>query len=89
MFRMWIRLFKDNHMLKDMVVCDESADTRTKKVMNSIEKACYEMDLSKPIWLDSTVRDFQLHAKCRFTKDSFIEEVPFDYMEISVLEEDY
>ncbi len=89
MFRMWIRLFKDNHMLKDLVVCDESTDTRTRKVMNAIEKACYEMDLSKPIWLDSTVKDFQLHAKCRFTKDSFIEEVPFDYMEISILEEDY
>ncbi len=89
MFRMWIRLFKDNHMLKDLVVCDESTDTRTQKVMNAIEKACYEMDLSKPIWLDSTVKDFQLHAKCRFTKDSFIEEVPFDYMEISILEEDY
>ena len=89
MFRMWIRLFKDNHMLKDLVVCDESTDTRTQKVMNAIEKACYEMDMSKPIWLDSTVKDFQLHAKCRFTKDSFIEEVPFDYMEISILEEDY
>ena len=89
MFRLWIRLIHNNHLLNDMVVCDDSPETRTHKVMNAIEKACYEMDLSKPIWLDSTVRDFQLHAKCRFTKDSFIEDVPFDYMEISVLEEDY
>ena len=89
MFRLWVRLFRDNHMLKDLVVCDDSTDTRTHKVMNAIEKAGYELDLPKPIWLDSTVRDFQLHAKCRFTNDSFIEEVPFDYMEISVLEEDF
>ena len=78
-----------NHLIKDMVVCDETTDTRTHKVMNAIEKACYEMDLSKPIWLDSVVKDFQLHAKCRFTRDSFVEDVSFDYMEIQVIEEDY
>ena len=89
MFRLWVKLISDNHLIKDMVVCDETADTRTHKVMNAIEKACYEMDLSKPIWLDSVVKDFQLHAKCRFTRDSFVEEVPFDYMEIEVIEEDY
>ncbi len=89
MFRLWVKLINDNHLLRDMVVCDESMDTRTHKVMNAIEKACYEMDLSKPIWLDTTVRDFQIHAKCRFTKDAFIEEVPFDYMEIQVIEDDY
>ena len=88
MFRLQVRLIDDNHLINDMVVCDDSSDTRTHKVMNAIEKACYEMDLSKPIWLDTTVRDFQIHAKCRFTKDAFIEQVPFDYMEIQVIEED-
>ena len=89
MFRLWVRLVEDNHLIKDMVVCDESNDTRTYKVMNAIEKACYEMDLSKPIWLDNIVKDFQIHAKCRFYKDSFIDQVDFDYMEIQVIEEDY
>ncbi len=89
MMRIWFKLIKDNHLLKDTVICDDSADTRTLKVMNSLEKACYELDLSKPIWLDNTVKDFQIHAKCRFTKDAFIEEVPFDHMEMQVIEEDY
>ena len=89
MFRLWVKLIEDNHLIKDMVVCDDTVDSRTHKVMNSIEKACYEMDLSKPIWLKPIVRDFQIHAKCRFTKDAFIEDVPFDYMEIQVIEEDY
>ena len=88
MFRLWIRLVEDNHLLKDMVVEDDTMDTRTHKVMNAIEKGCYELDLSKPIWLKSTVHDFQLHNKCRFTKDAFIEDIPFDYMEIQVIEED-
>ncbi|MBQ9301887.1 hypothetical protein [Butyrivibrio sp.] len=89
MFRLWVKLIDDNHLIKDMVVCDDTVDSRTHKVMNSIEKACYEMDLSKPIWLKPIVKDFQIHAKCRFTKDAFIEDVPFDYMEIQVIEEDY
>ena len=89
MFRLWVKLISDNHLLKDMVVCDDTLDTRTHKVMDAIEKACYEMDLPKPIWLDNTVKDFQRHAKCRFTRDSFIEQVSFDYMEIQVIEEEY
>lgn len=89
MFRLWVRLFKDNHMLRDTVICDESEESRTHKVMESLEKACYEFDLAKPIWLKPNVKDFQVHSKCRFTQDSFIEEVPFDYMEIQVIEEGY
>ena len=89
MFRLWIKLIADNHLIKDMVVCDDTFDTRTHKVMNAIEKGVYEMDLPKPIWLDNTVRDFQLHNKCRFGRDSFIEDISFDYMEIQILEEDY
>ncbi len=33
MFRVWGKIFKDNHMLRDTVVCDDSNDTRTHKVM--------------------------------------------------------
>lgn len=88
MFRLWVRLVKDNHLINDMTIEDDTADTRTHKVFGAIEKACYGLDLPKPIWLDTTVRDFQLHNKCRFTPDAFMEEVPFDYMEIQVLEED-
>ena len=89
MLRIWFKLIKDNHLLKDTVVCDETMDTRTHKVINALEKACYELDLPKPIWLDSSVKDFQLHARCRFTRDAFIEEVPFDYMDMQVIEEDF
>ena len=45
-------------------------------------------DRGKPIWLSSNVSEFQRHSKTRFRKDSFIEEIPFDYLEIQVIEED-
>ena len=89
MFRLWGKLIEDNHLIKDTVICDSTMDTRTHKVMNAIEKACYELDLSKPIWLDTTVKDFQRHSKCRFTRVAFIEQIPFDYMEIQVIEDEY
>ena len=66
----------------------ESADNRTHKVCRALETACYELDLGKPIWLDSNVEEFRHHAKARFYQDSFMEEIPFDYLEIQIIEED-
>lgn len=86
--RIWFKLFKDNRMLQDLSITDEEKDTRTHKIFRALDEACYEFDLSKPIWLDHTVADFKRHAKARFYQDSFIEEIPFDYLEIQVLEED-
>ena len=87
MFRLWGKIWKDNRMEKDTVYEEESDDTRTHKVFRGLDEICHEFDLSQPIWLDSNIRDFQLHDKTRFTKDSFIESIDFDYLEIEVIEE--
>ena len=88
MFRLWAKIFKDNHLLQDMVIEDSSADTRTHKVFQALDQVCYQFDLSKPIWLDSTINDFRRHSKTRFTQDNFVEAIEFDYLEIHVIEED-
>jgi hypothetical protein len=88
MFRVWAKLWKDNHMTRDTVICDESDDRRTQKVFHALEQAAYEFDLGKPIWLDKTVREFQNHSRARFYQDNFIEEIDFDYLEFQVIEED-
>ena len=88
MFRLWVREFKETHMLKDIVIEDDTADTRTHKVFNSLEKACTALDLAVPIWLDNNIKDFKRTAKTRFRSGSFIEEIPVDYLEIQVIEED-
>lgn len=87
MFRLWGKIWKDNHMLRDMVYEEESGDTRTHKIFRGLEEICHEFDLSKPIWLDATVAQFKRHSKARFYQDSFIDEIDFDYLEIQVLEE--
>ena len=88
MFRMWGKLWKDNHMLQDTVICDASEKTRTQKVFAAIDEITLQFDLGKPIWLDKTVREFQQHSRARFDQDSFVEEIPFDYLEIQMIEED-
>ena len=90
MFRMWGKLWKDNHLLKDHVV--ENSDysmTRTAMIFQAVEEICQELDLSQPIWLDSNIKEFQRIARTRFRKDSFIESIDFDYLEIHVIEELY
>ncbi|MBQ9926494.1 MAG: hypothetical protein IJO65_00830 [Lachnospiraceae bacterium] len=88
MFRMWGKVFQDNHLIKDAVICNDSSDTRTHKVFQAIDEICYQFDLGKPIWLDATIAEFKRHDKARFYQDNFIESIDFDYLEIHVIEED-
>lgn len=88
MFRMWIRQIKDNRLLKDITVEDDSQETRTHKVFNAIDQACREFNIPRPIWLELNIKDFKRYSRTRFTGDSFVEELDFDYIEIRMLEED-
>lgn len=87
MFRLWGKIYKENRLIMDTVIFDSSDDTRTHKIFHALESICYEFDLSKPIWLDSTIRDFQKHDKARFYQDNFIDSIDFDYLEIQIIEE--
>lgn len=86
--RIWFKIFRDNKMLKDTTITttDESL-TRTKKIFAALDEACYAFDLPKPIWLDNNIHEFQRINKTRFTKDSFIETINFDYLEIHIISE--
>ncbi|MCI8576789.1 MAG: hypothetical protein HFG64_04605 [Lachnospiraceae bacterium] len=88
MFRMWGKIWKDNHLVRDTVVCiTDYSLSRTAMVFQSLDDICFEFDLEKPIWLDANISEFQRVAKTRFRQDSFIEVIEFDYLEIQVIEE--
>lgn len=89
MFRLWAKEFKDNHLIKDIVICNGDASiNRTRKVFMAIDEICHAFDLCTPIWLDSNINDFKRLDKTRFYQDSFVEAIDFDYLEIHVIEED-
>ncbi|MEH2943340.1 hypothetical protein VSQ32_10820 [Lachnospiraceae bacterium KK002] len=85
--RIWFKLCKDNRLLRDTVITDDSSDTRTHKIFHALEQVCYEFDLGRPIWLDATVSEFKRHGKARFYQDNFLEEISFDFLEIHMIEE--
>ncbi len=85
--RIWGKLWQDNHLLADAVVEDWSDDTRTHKIFHALTKLCMEFDLQEPIWLDSNIEEFKRHGRTRFRQDSFVEEIPFDYLELHIIEE--
>lgn len=63
MFRMWAKIFKDNRLIADTVICNDREDTRTHKVFQALDEICYEFDLGKPIWLDATIAEFKRHDR--------------------------
>ena len=88
MFRMWAKLITNTRIVKDTVICiSDYSLSRTSMVFQSLEEICYQFDLGKPIWLDSTVKDFKIHSKARFAQDNFIEPIDFDFLEIQIIEE--
>lgn len=89
MFRIWAKIWKENRLLKDLVVLDVAKDkNRTKKIFDSLDEICYSFDLSKPIWLDHNIEEFKRIDKTRFSADNFIDSIDFDFLEIQVIEED-
>lgn len=86
MFRLWGKIFESNHLLKDAVI-ERDDDTRTHRIMHAVDELCVMWDLSRPIWLDKNVNEFKKHSKTRFYKDSFIDSIDFDFLEIQILEE--
>ena len=80
MFRLWGKTFLHNRMTNDLVVCNDSEESRTTKIFQAVTEICQTFDLSEPIWLDINIRDFKRHSKTRFTQDNFIDRIDFDYL---------
>lgn len=89
MFCVWMKVMKETRLVRDTVIENDDPEmTRTKKVYAALEEGCHALNLSIPIWLGLNIKDFKRYAMTRFTKDSFIETIDFDYLEFRVLEED-
>lgn len=86
--RIWFKKFEETHLVGDLVIENFENVNRTKKVFDAITKACNTFDLGQPIWLESSIKDFQKHGKVRFNQDNFVEHIDFDYLEMQVIEED-
>ena len=88
MFRMWGKLVKNNRTIQDTVAeIPYGSLTRTQMVFQALDEICVRLDLGKPIWLDTNIREFQLRDRTRFGQDQFIETIDFDFLAIQIIEE--
>ena len=46
--RIWFKMMKDNHLLRDTTITDESDDTRTHKIFRAIDEAVSYTHLTLP-----------------------------------------
>ena len=87
--RIWCKLFEKNHMLKDTVMENyDMSMSRTAKVYDCLERACYEFDLEKPMWLDKNKREFISHARNPYNQENINEHIEFEKQHFQVIEED-
>ena len=87
--KIWFKEYKKSKMIRDCEIEDNGNETRTHKIFNSLEEASHKLDIAVPIWLDSNISEFKRSAKTRFSKDSFVEDIDFDFLEMMVTEEDF
>ena len=88
MFQMWGKLVENNHVLQDLTVCIDDEDTRTHKVFRALDEICDAWNLAKPIWLDQNYDELNKFGKTSFRQDHFIETIPFQELEIEIIEMD-
>ncbi len=86
--RIWFKMIKNAKIRRTLTITDTSNETRTHKIFGALDEICREWDLGKPIWLDANIAEFQQRSTTRFTRDNFMEEIAFDFLEMQVLEED-
>ena len=82
--KIWIRLHKGEKILRHTTIeLDETTtvDDFTKVVRNG----CHEIDAPTPLILASHVLHFAKFGVLRFYPDDYVEEVPFDKMEMEIM----
>ena len=78
--RLWIRLMKANKSLRDVTAAARRDDPEA-----ALREALPLLDLSQPMWMPRHRADWDEYAFTRFLPEHFVENVPFDRMEISYL----
>ena len=79
----WVRLMKKSRIEKDVTVDCAHADWQ-----EALEEACRKLDVGRPMVLPRHERDFAQFSQARFLKEHFIEDVPFDRMEVEFIDPD-
>ena len=80
---LWVRTFRHHRAdLQTTVPCNRA------EAHEALLKACHELDLPEPLWLDKNEREWTEFGMTRFMPDTFFETVPFERLEIEYIDPD-
>ena len=79
----WVRLMRKTKIDRDVTVPGTQEEWR-----EALEKACHDMDVPHPVLLPRHERDWAEFSQARFLRDQFMEDVPFDRMEVEFIDPD-
>ena len=81
--RLWARIIR-----KHRIERQGTYDCRYEDVEEALTELCHEFDIPRPIWLDKHRREYEEFRRTRFLPEHFMEEVPFQRLEIEYLDDD-
>lgn len=81
--RLWARIIR-----KQRIERQATQDCRYDEVEDALTELCREFDIPRPIWLDKHYREYSEFRRTQFLPEHFMEEVPFQRLEIEYLEDD-
>ena len=81
--RLWARIIK-----KHRIDRQATAECPREGVEDALTELCHEFDIPRPIWLNKHQREFDEFRRTQFLPEHFMEDVPFQRLEIEFLEDD-
>ena len=89
MLRIWGKIIKHNRIRQNHVAVNDDARLPVgERIHECIDEICMEFDLQRPIWLEQNKQDIKSYGRTQFRQDHFIEQIPFDALEIEIIEFD-
>lgn len=83
MTRLWARVIVRHRIQRQTTV--ECAFEDVESAMTDI---CHELDIARPLWLKKHEKEFREFRHTAFLPEHFMEDVPFDRLEIEFLEDE-
>lgn len=81
--RLWAKIIK-----KQRIERQATATCAWEDAEDALTELCHEFDIPRPLWLDKHHREFNEFRRTQFLPEHFMEDVPFQRLEIEFLEDD-
>ena len=79
----WVRLMHKTRIDRDVTVACAHEAWR-----EAMDEACHQLDVPRPMILPRHERDWKQFNQTRFLREHFVEDVPFDRMEVEFIDPD-